>query len=295
MTHRTKMYKSRPSANDADSKPAVSNQISAENTYLYGANVVANGIRQHYLRYGGEGIPIILVPGITSPAATWGFVAERLGRRFDIYAVDLRGRGLSEGGDDLDYSLDACAADLVEFADALSLPDYIVLGHSMGARIGIRAARNSKSRIKRLVLVDPPVTGPGRRAYPIGLDWLLGAIHSAAKGPSLEEMRKFFPNWTDEQIRIRAEWIPSCNLHAVEVSYKGFHEDDIHSDLPHLKIPTLLVVAGKGVILPEEVSQIQGLLPAIQIAYVENAGHLVPWDDLEGFFSAVIPFLGEAL
>ncbi len=34
--------------------------------YLYGANIQANGIRQHYLRYGGQGLPIILVPGITS-------------------------------------------------------------------------------------------------------------------------------------------------------------------------------------------------------------------------------------
>jgi N-formylmaleamate deformylase len=279
-------------ANDAASAASKRSRGSA---YLYGANVIANGIRQHYLRYGGHGIPIILVPGITSPAATWGFVAERLGRKFDTYVVDLRGRGLSEGGDQLDYSLDACAADLVELADALSLANYIVLGHSMGARIGIRAARNSKSRINRLILVDPPVTGPGRRPYPIDLDWLLGAIQSAAKGSSLEEMRKFFPNWTEEQIRLRAEWIPSCNLHAVEVSYRGFHEDDIHSDLPHLTIPTLLVVAGKGVILPEEVSEIERLLPPIEIERVENAGHLIPWDDLEGFFGALIPFLGEVV
>jgi N-formylmaleamate deformylase len=293
MMERARKYKSRFSP--ADASPPGPAGVQAESTYLYGANVIANGIRQHYLRYGGEGVAVVLIPGITSPAVTWGFVAERLGRKFDTYVVDLRGRGLSEGGDALDYSLDAGAADVVEFADALSLPNYIVLGHSMGARIAIRAARSVKSRIKRLVLVDPPVTGPGRRPYPIGIDWLLGAIHSAARGPSLEEMRKFFPNWTEEQIRLRAEWIPSCNLRAVEVSYRGFHEDDIHSDIPHLKMPTLLVVAGKGVILPPEVSEIQRLLPSIQVEHVENAGHLIPWDDLEGFFGAIIPFLGEVL
>ena len=94
-------------------------------TLQYGAHVTANGIRQHYLRYGGTGIPLVLVPGITSPAATWGFVAERLGRHFDTYVLDMRGRGLSEGGDELDYSLDACAADAIAFADALGLPDYV--------------------------------------------------------------------------------------------------------------------------------------------------------------------------
>jgi N-formylmaleamate deformylase len=293
MMQRTKKYRSKLTPPG----PAVSAEREQEqgSTYRYGANVMANGIRLHYLRYGGKGSPVVLIPGITSPAVTWGFVAERLGRVFDTYVLDVRGRGLSEGTESLDYGLNACAKDVVEFVDALRLADYTVLGHSMGARIGIRVARTAESRIKQLVLVDPPVTGPGRRPYPIGLDWLLGAIHSAAKGPSLEEMRGFFPKWTDEQIRLRAEWIPSCNIRAVEAAYRGFHEDDIHADLPHLKMPTLLVVAGKGVILPEEVTEIQRLLPPIQIKYVENAGHLIPWEDFSGFFAALTPFLAKQL
>ncbi|KAG1440831.1 hypothetical protein G6F57_018899 [Rhizopus arrhizus] len=56
-------------------------------THLYGGHVHANGIRQHYLRYGGnageraERLAVIVIPGITSPAVTWGFVAEHLGRQ----------------------------------------------------------------------------------------------------------------------------------------------------------------------------------------------------------------------
>ncbi|MGG5145011.1 alpha/beta hydrolase, partial [Alcaligenes ammonioxydans] len=51
-------------------------------TFLYGGHVHANGIRQHYLRYGGsvggrdQRPAVIIVPGITSPAVTWGFVGE---------------------------------------------------------------------------------------------------------------------------------------------------------------------------------------------------------------------------
>jgi hypothetical protein len=45
--------------------------------YLGGFHVRANGIRQHVLRYGGRAARL-LVPGITSPAITWGFVAEEL-------------------------------------------------------------------------------------------------------------------------------------------------------------------------------------------------------------------------
>src|ERR1700730_590369 len=111
-----------------------------QSTFLYGAHVHANGIRQHYIRYGGQGIPLILIPGITSPAITWGFVGERFGRHFDTYVLDVRGRGLSESRSDLDYRLDACAKDLVAFAEVLGLSNYVLVGHSMGGRIAIRAA-----------------------------------------------------------------------------------------------------------------------------------------------------------
>lgn len=287
--YRDKKYRILLSGNAA--KPPLEKPMPS--TYQYGGQITANGIRQHYIRYGGKGLPILLIPGITSPAATWGSVADRLGRKYDTYVLDMRGRGLSQGGDELDYSLDACAADATSIADALGLADYIFVGHSMGARVGIRAARRPDSRITQLILVDPPVDGPGRRPYPIGLDWILGAVRSAAKGTSLEEMRTFLPTWKDEDLRLRAEWIPTCNVRAVEVAYAGFHTDDIHADIPHLEVPTLLVVAGKGVILPEEAEEIRRLLPSIQIERVERAGHLIPWDDFEGFFAALTPFLGK--
>ena len=43
------------------------------------SEVRANGVRLHLLRYGGQGPRLLLLPGITSPAITWGFVADRWG------------------------------------------------------------------------------------------------------------------------------------------------------------------------------------------------------------------------
>jgi N-formylmaleamate deformylase len=267
-----------------------------DNVYLYGAHLQANGIRQHYVRYGGKGAPLILIPGITSPAITWGFVGERLGRHFDTYVLDVRGRGLSEAGPHLDYGIDACATDAVELAAELGLSDYILMGHSMGGRFAIRAARNPKSSVRKIVLLDPPMGGPGRRPYPIPFEWLQKSMQAAQRGAILEEMRVFMPTWQDHQIRQRAEWLPTCDMRGVEIAYRGFHEDDIHSDLPHLKMPVLLVVAGKGgVVLPADEAECKKLLPSIQIEHVEKAGHLMPWDDFEGFFRAMNGFLGKNL
>lgn len=263
---------------------------------LYGAQVRANGIRQHYLRYGGSGPAVVIVPGITSPAVTWGFVAERFARHFDTYVLDVRGRGLSEASGTLDYSLDACAADVGAFAQALGLAQYSLVGHSMGGRIGIRVARHHAQGLTRLVMIDPPVSGPGRRRYPAQLPWYVDSIRLAQRGITIEQMRQFCPTWTDDQLRLRAEWLHTCDERAVITAFDGFHQDDIHADLLSMTVPAMLMTAGRGgVIQAEDVAEFERLLPGLKTSHVADAGHMIPWDDEEGFYRAFGDFLGHAL
>jgi N-formylmaleamate deformylase len=269
---------------------------------LYGAHVHANGIRQHYLRFGGgDGAragrdAVVIIPGITSPAVTWGFVGERFGRVFDTYILDIRGRGLTEAADGLDYRLDAQAADALALAKALGLRRYALVGHSMGGRIAIRAARNADATLTRVVAVDPPVSGPGRRPYPANLPWYVDSIRQARQGISLEQMRTFCPTWTEEQLRLRAQWLHTCNEEAIVTSFHAFQTDDIHGDLPHVKVPLLLMSAERGdVVRQEDADEILGLAPKAQHVRVPNAGHMIPWDNEEGFYAAFNDFLGAQL
>ncbi|WP_298362603.1 alpha/beta hydrolase [uncultured Bradyrhizobium sp.] len=268
-------------------------------TFRYGANVQANGVRLHYLLYGQARAgrdPVIILPGITSPAITWGFVGERFGREFETYVLDIRGRGLSQSGPTLDYSLDAQAADLAALAAALKLPRYTVVGHSMGARIAVRAARNGSPGLARLVLVDPPVSGPGRRAYPAKLDWYVDSIRLSVAGCCAEKMRAFCPTWTEDQLQLRAEWLHTCDERAVRESFDGFHNDDIHGDLGRITVPVRLIAAGRGdVIRDEDIAEIRRLLPSTSTTRVPDAGHMIPWDDEAGFYAAFEEFLGAPL
>lgn len=265
-------------------------------TYLYGAHVHTNGIRQHYLRYGGERAgrdAVIVIPGITSPAATWGFVAERLGRQFDTYVLDVRGRGLSASGSGLDYGLNAQAADVTALAQALGLTRYALLGHSMGGRIAVRAARSGPPGLTRLVIVDPPVSGPGRRPYPANLAWYVDSIRQATHGMSAEDMRAFCPTWTDEQRTLRAQWLHTCFEPAIVQSFEDFGRDDIHADLPRVTVPLLLMTAERGgVVGDDDVAEWQRLAPQTQHVRVPDAGHMIPWDNEAGFHAALGDFLG---
>ncbi|CAD6543997.1 N-formylmaleamate deformylase [Paraburkholderia hiiakae] len=271
-------------------------------TFLYGANVAANGIRQHYLRYGGASgaraarAAVIVIPGITSPAITWGFVGEVFGAAFDTYVIDVRGRGLSEASDTLDYSLDAQADDIVALAAVLGLERYALVGHSMGARIAARAALRASRGLASVVLVDPPVSGPGRREYPGKLPWYVDSMALARKGTDAEGMRAFCPTWTDDELRLRAEWLHTCDERAVLASYEGFHTDDFHADAAQLKVPSLLVTAARGdVVRDEDVAELQRATPAMQHVRVPDAGHMIPWDNAAGFYAAFGSLLGAPL
>ncbi|MCQ9617651.1 alpha/beta hydrolase [Paenalcaligenes niemegkensis] len=265
-------------------------------TYLYGGNVHANHIRQHYLRYGGGKSPLLLVPGITSPAPTWGFVAERLGKHFDVYVLDVRGRGLSEHGETLDYGVNACADDVTAFVQAMKLENVTLLGHSMGARIALRAVARGLRDVASLVLVDPPVSGPGRRSYPAQLNWYVDSIKLARKGMDAEQMKAFCPTWTEGQRQLRAQWLHSCDLRAVIESYEWFHTDEAISDFRQLSdIPTALMVAGRGdVIRDEDIQEIQQLKADLIVQKVPEAGHMIPWDDEEGFFRELATYWNQS-
>lgn len=264
--------------------------------FICGGQVQANGIRQHYLRYGGEGPTLILIPGITSPAITWGFVAEVFGQHFDTWVLDARGRGLSSSGDGLDYGMESCADDINAFAIAMGLREYHLVGHSMGARFIMRAAVKKPAGVLSLSLIDPPVSGPGRRSYPGQWPWYQDSIREAIAGMDAGAMKKYCPTWSDEQRQLRAEWLHTCYEPAIRRAYDDFHQLDIHQYFRQLPARTLLMVAGKGdVIRPEDEAEIRELLPAIAISRVPDAGHMIPWDDFSGFFRAFGDFLGTSL
>ena len=75
-------------------------------------------------------------------------------------------------------------------------------------------------------------------------------------------------------------------------SYKDMHDDNMFADLPQISIPTLVVAAGKGgVIQSGDIETIRTSSRNAEVVIVESAGHMIPWDDEEAFFSVVLPFI----
>lgn len=255
--------------------------------------LMADGVLQHRMVWGDSGPDMILVPGITSPAALWGFVAERLADFARVHVVDVRGRGLSDHRPGLPYGERDCAGDILALAARLDRP--ILLGHSMGARIAVAAAAREPERFRCLVAADPPVSGPGRRPYPAQLDWYLEAIAEVSNGGGAEAARRAVPHWSDEQVELRATWLPTCSVEAVAAAYRSFHEDSMHELLPAVACPTLLLYAEQGgVISDADAAEVVDLLPAGRAVRIDGAGHMIPWDQLDAFVAEVRQFVTAA-
>jgi N-formylmaleamate deformylase len=258
-----------------------------------GRHVVANGIRLHYVRLGQGRAPLVLLPGITSPAATWEFVGERLAAQNDVYIVDNRGRGLSQGGPGLGYKLDDYARDAEALIRNIGLDRPAIVGHSMGARIAVRLAARFPAVVGKLVLVDPAVSGPGRRPYPIPLNYYLESIQAVSRGLGYDDMKKTLP-WDDRQLELRMEWLPTCDPTAIIESHRSFHDEDMHADLPDIAADTLLLYAEMGGTVSDADSE--DIIRAIKTARkqrIDGAGHMIPWDRLDAFVNAVQGFLAK--
>jgi pimeloyl-ACP methyl ester carboxylesterase len=101
----------------------------------------------------GGGPAVVAIHGLTSNHTAWYPIANVLEGRHRLIAHDLRGRGDSEKPDK-GYSLAEHSADLLGLLDHFDLERAVVMGHSLGAHIGVHFAAHHPARVAKLVLVD---------------------------------------------------------------------------------------------------------------------------------------------
>jgi N-formylmaleamate deformylase len=255
--------------------------------------VEASGLSLHALDFGGDGPPMLVLPGITSPAITWEFVARELRPEVRPIVADLRGRGLSDAGES--YAIDDYAADAHALIGGLDLDRPIVLGHSLGARIAAALAVRHPGSAGPLILVDPPLSGPGRPPYPTTLEAFLGQLAEAQAGTTAEAVAAHWPGWPPREHELRARWLATCDETAVSETHKGFESDDFLELWKALPEPALLVRGDRSPVVTQEgAEELRDLHPEIEIVSVPDAAHMIPWDNLPGFLDSIRGFLRKA-
>ncbi len=117
--------------------------------------VESHGIRLHYLHWASEGPPIVIVHGNTHCGGLYTPLAEKLWPEFSVYAMDLRGHGLSDRAES--YSWAMLRDDLIGMIEALDLRDVLFVAHSRGGGACILTAAARPERVRGIVGFEPNV------------------------------------------------------------------------------------------------------------------------------------------
>lgn len=92
--------------------------------------VKVNGVRLHYLDWGGNGQALLFLPGLGCNAHIFDRFAPRFADKFRVLALTRRGHGESDQPK-RGYDIDTLTEDIRQFLDALGIDQVILVGHSM--------------------------------------------------------------------------------------------------------------------------------------------------------------------
>jgi pimeloyl-ACP methyl ester carboxylesterase len=281
----------------------------ARNEAFEDMHVTLNGLRFHYLDWGGAEKPgMLCLHGRAQNAHMWDFTALAFGVRYRILAVDQRGHGDSQWARDGDYGEEAHQRDLSAYVDALGVEALILVGLSMGGRNAMTYAAQNPRKVRALVVVD---IGPETRRQ--GVERIRRFVAGADVEDSFEAFvqraQRYNPRRAAWQIRGslrhnlrqlpdgRWTWKYDPVLRAPgSLASASQDQDPAHrwALWDRIQCPVLIVRGSQSdVLAPEVALRMHQRLPQSRLVEVPGAGHLVPGDNPTGFEQALGAFLAE--
>ncbi|HUQ73432.1 MAG TPA: alpha/beta hydrolase [Burkholderiales bacterium] len=114
------------------------------------------GLRYHVRHWAQAGAPkIVLLHGWMDVSASFQFLVDELVQRWDVYAPDWRGYGLTDWGRSDCYWFPDYLADLDRVLEDLAGSEAVhLVGHSLGGNVACMYAGVSPERVKKLVNLE---------------------------------------------------------------------------------------------------------------------------------------------
>ena len=258
------------------------------------------GLSLHYLDWGGDGPPLVMLHGLTGHAHTWDHTAAALSGRYRVLALDQRGHG--DSGWSPSYGGGRMAEDLLAFLDALQLGEVTLMGLSMGGLVAFIFAAAHPERVRDLIVLDigPEIAVAGARKVAAGL--AANRVFSS-EDEAVDQARAVNPRPTDEALRHRVRH----NLRSRPDGTLTFKYDDalrergaifdrstdqLWAAWQAVSCPILLVRGDESDILAVETAQrMLASNPRAGLAGVPDCGHSITLDNPQGLLDALNPWL----
>ena len=254
--------------------------------------VDSDGTAIHYLDWGGDGPPLILIHATGFLAALWRPIAEQLAGRFRVVAVDQRGHGDSDKPPD-GYRFEAFATDLQRLIEALELEGPLAAGHSSGGTTIAVHASQHPGVVRRAVLIEPIL--PRSEWFTQALAEHPGA-HSSDRNPT-------FQTWREDVLRLYVEegtqpredgQVELKCPPAIEAQFFDAVRDvDSGPLLAKLLCPTLLLWGGESHLHFGMSQDIEEALPHARTVVVPATTHFLPQERPDEVVRLMQEFLAD--
>ncbi len=131
------------------------------------------------IRRGGDKTPAFCIPGLTRNAADFeDFAVQLAATGRDVYAISLRGRGLSQYDDNhLNYHPLTYRDDVISALAQLDLPDAVFVGTSLGGITTMLIGQEAPALVRAAIIND---VGP--ELAPEGIARIAGYVGARPKG-----------------------------------------------------------------------------------------------------------------
>ncbi|WP_102417789.1 alpha/beta fold hydrolase [Mycobacterium sp. 4858] len=250
----------------------------------------------------GEGPPVLLVHGYTANVLEWNLVWDELqARGFRVIAFDQRGHGRSTLGSD-GVGSQPMAADLAAVAEHFDLRDAVLVGHSMGGFVTIRAMLDHVglgARLRGLILF---ATWAGRILDEAPQNRLqipllqLGIMQRLMRNETVATLFGAAQCGARPSPAMIAVFVEFFNKHMQEHGpllpiVRAFSREDRYPRLGEITTPTVVMVGTADRTTPLSHSRrlVEGI-PGARLVSVPDAGHLLNWEAADELVQAVQSF-----
>lgn len=222
----------------------------------------------------GRGRPVIFLHGWVGSWRYWIGSMQVTSTSYRAYALDLWGFG-ETAHKESDYALEQQAALLERFLNEMGIGKIALVGHGLGALVGMTFAARFPQNVDRMMAVSCPLDYPAvsprlRTASPAELtDWLSGRSPVAVS--ALSDASR-------------------ADGRAITVSLNGLQAKDVFGNFRTLNIPTLLVYGDKdpAITTPNGEFSMSSMTHQIEL---EGSGHFPMIDETMRFNRLLTDFL----